>query len=205
MRLLIVSASQRTNSQSVRVGEYINQVAGIFDSVNHIELCRQDLPMWDGDDDTLTETIPAWPAIDLQLQQADAYVLITPEWSGMASPILKNFLMICKPHSTGHKPVVLVSVVSGISGAYPLAELRMNAFKNNKMVEIPESIIVRNVEQLLESKSASDELKPADVLLRDRIDYSLISLHQYAHALANVRMIKRDQPFNNEQRFKYGM
>ena len=166
MKVLIISGSQRTESQSAKVGEYIASVSKQFEQVEHLELCRANLPLFDADFSAIKAEDSPWPAIEKQLEQADAYVLITPEWSGMASPMLKNLLLMCNHSYTGHKPALLVSVVAGINGAYPLAELRMNGFKNNKIVAIPDHVIVRHAADMLNSDVAEADRNEFDEIIK---------------------------------------
>ena len=157
MNLLIISASQRINSQSDKVAQYLAETTTGFNTINHIELCRKKLPLWDGEKSSKEQPSSDWSGINEQLKTADALILITPEWDGTASPLLKNFLMMCEGQVTSHKPALLISVSSGINGAYPIAELRMSAFKNNKLVAIPDHIIIRNVEEVLNNTNENKQ------------------------------------------------
>lgn len=206
MNLLIISASQRTNSQSKKVAEYITSAQHKFTKVQHIELCKQNIPLWDGELSTKEEVTSDWLAINAQIQAADALTLITPEWGGTASPMLKNLLMMCDSADTGHKPALLISVVSGISGAYPIAELRMNAFSNNKLVVIPDHLIIRNVEEILNMPySEASELEARDVSIRQRIGYSLHTLKSYSQSLKTLRANLKQDPYENEHLYRFGM
>ncbi|WDE06778.1 NAD(P)H-dependent oxidoreductase [Thalassomonas viridans] len=210
MKLLIVSASQRTPSQSAKVAGYLNQVAGQFSETHHIELCRYNLPWWDGEQESKACDGSSWPLLSARVREADALILITPEWGGMATPILKNFLLMCDMQDTAHKPVLLVSVVKGISGAYPIAELRMNALKNNKLVAVPDHLIIRNAGEMLNDhlpqQSAPDnETTKRESALKERIDYSLHMLWQYSRALSGVRQQHLDNPYPKQQEYSYGM
>lgn len=205
MKLLVVSGSQRELSQSAKVGQFIAAQSKQFASVNHIELCKFDLPFWDGESETKKETVAGWSYIEKLVRQADALVLITPEWGGMVTPILKNFLLLCDAQDTGHKPALLVSVVSGISGAYPISELRMNSLKNNKIVAVPDHLIVRDVNEVLNPITSQPRLSRRDRNIRDRIDYSIHMLYQYALALFKVREARKNQPFPKQQEYCYGM
>jgi len=204
MNLLIVSGSQRAESQSAKVANYLIKAEKLFDDITHIELCKYNLPFWDGEQSSKSEVGSEWPLINKKIQKSDALVLITPEWGGMATPILKNFLLMCDAQDTAHKPVLLTSVVSGISGAYPIAELKMNALKNNKLVATPDHLIIRNVEQVLNDNQGQD-LAPRDTNLRDRVDYSMHMLHQYSGALKTIRAQHNTQPFPKQQEYLYGM
>ncbi|WP_299798483.1 NAD(P)H-dependent oxidoreductase [uncultured Shewanella sp.] len=214
MKLLIVSGSQRAQSQSAKVAKYLAVAATGYSEVSHIELCRFDLPLWDGEPQTKAAEGNPWTMISHKVRRADALILITPEWGGMASPLLKNFLLMCDNQDTAHKPALLVSVVSGISGAYPIAELRMNALKNNKLVALPDHLIIRNVTQVLNTPPGVNNNTPEceqsieygrEIDLRDRIDYSLHMLHQYSGALKGIRKRHDSTPYPKQQEYCYGM
>ncbi len=204
MKLLIVSASQRSDSQSAKVARYLVEHSAqsgeieAYSSIHHLELCRYNLPFWDGDEQTKGEH---WPAIEQSVDQADALVLITPEWGGMASPLLKNFLLMCTRQETAHKPALLVSVSSGISGSYPIAELKMSALKNNKLVPLPDHLIIRDVKNMFNSEPSGER----DLALRERVQYSLHMLQQYAQALAPIRQRHANTPYPKQQEYCYGM
>ena len=81
---------------------------------------------------------------------------------------------------------LIVTVSSADGGAYPVAELRMSSYKNNRICYLPEHVIVRNVERVLNA-DASQNNPDADRYFRERIDYALGILAQYASALVQVR------------------
>ncbi|MCH1929804.1 NAD(P)H-dependent oxidoreductase [Shewanella sp. A25] len=204
MKLLIVSTSQRTGSQSAKVARYIAENSELspkingYETIHHLELCQFNLPFWDGSEANKGEH---WPEIQDRVSEADALILITPEWGGMASPLLKNFLLLCDRQETAHKPVLLISVSSGIGGTYPIVEVKMNALKNNKLVPIPDHLIIRNVGNVLNTIPQGER----DIALRERIEYSLFMLHQYAQALAPIRQRHIHQPYPKQQEYCYGM
>mgnify|MGYP001942277891 CR=1 FL=1 len=215
MNLLIISASQRTQSQSAKVAQYIAETSSQFNEINHIELCKKRLPMWDGEESSKENSASDWLAINEELKGADALILITPEWGGTASPLLKNLLMMADATDIGHKPVLIVSVVNGISGAYPIAELRMNAFSNNKLVAIPDHLIIRNVEEILNTINKSEQHKGdqqedstitrRDKSIRHRIGYSLHTLLHYSQAMKSLRETLQGDVYHNEHLYPYGM
>jgi len=205
MKLVIISGSQRQHSESAKVARYIASAGTQYKTVRHIELCKYQLPFWDGNDESKSAPGCAWPLISEELTTADALVLITPEWDGMVTPILKNFLLMCEANDTAHKPALLVSVVSGISGAYPIAELRMNALKNNKIVAIPDHLIIRNVTEILNQENDNDIVSERDSNIRNRIGYSLHTLHQYSQALGQVRQLQQQQPYSLQEQYSYAM
>jgi len=86
----------------------------------------------------------------------------------------------------GHKPAMIVAVSSADGGSYPVAELRMSSYKNNRILYIPEHVIVRNVESVL-NENPADNNEGADSYFRERISWSLDVLLAYAGALKPVR------------------
>ena len=77
-----------------------------------------------------------------------------------------------------------MGVSSGIGGAYPISELRASGYKNCRLCYLPEHLIIRQVEQVLNAGAA---LEGSDQRIRARIDYALDILCQYGVALAPVR------------------
>jgi len=206
MNLLLVSGSQRAGSQSKKVAQFLishvlKTMNDEFISVESLDLIDTALPIWDGADKSLLNN-PVWTQVKEKLVEADALILITPEWSGMASPLIKNFMLICSEMETGHKPTLLTSISSGINGAYPIAELRMNATKNNKMLIVPDHLIIRDVENVLNQSKVENK---RDFNIRARINYSLHMLATYSRALQPVRIAHQNQSYPNQQDYAYGM
>ena len=62
----------------------------------------------------------------------------------------------------------------------------MSSYKNNRLCYIPEQVIVRNVESVL-NDDASQNNADTDGYFRERITYALGVLREYALALGSVR------------------
>jgi NAD(P)H-dependent FMN reductase len=204
MRLLIVGSSQRAVSQSAKVAVFIKGRANHYSVVNYVELHQLELPLWDGEEQTKSQSL-SWKKVGRDLTESDAVVVVTPEWGGMASPLLKNFLLMCEARQTAHKPLMIVSVSSGIGGANPVAELRMNSLKNNKFVAVPDHLIIRNVTEVLNKTCDFKLLSKRDRELRERIDFSLARLFQYALALKDMRKKLAESPYPNQNQYAFGM
>ncbi|MGB5305895.1 MAG: NAD(P)H-dependent oxidoreductase [Gammaproteobacteria bacterium] len=113
-------------------------------------------------------------------------MIVTPEWHGQVTAGLKNFFLLFGRFELGHKPALIVAVSSADGGAYPVAELRMSSYKNNRICYIPEQVIVRNVEKVLNEKEA-DNNAGADAYFRERISWALGVLAGYAKAFKPLR------------------
>ncbi|MDX1303566.1 NAD(P)H-dependent oxidoreductase [Photobacterium sp.] len=197
MNITIVSGSQRTNSQSLNVARYLESLSlELFDKANILDLHQLNLPFWNEGVWQQTEEWLQWAPIAEMLKQSDAVVLITPEWHGMATPALKNFLLLTTDEELAHKPVLLVSVSASVNGVYPISELRMTGNKNNHACFLPDHLIFRNVEELLTA-----EHQCTDQIMHQRNQYTMALLASYAQALAPVY---RDM-ISAGKAFRYGM
>ncbi|HLD66528.1 MAG TPA: NADPH-dependent oxidoreductase, partial [Pseudomonas sp.] len=94
------------------------------------------------------------------------------------------FFIYASKAELAHKPGLLVGVSSGIGGAYPISELRASSYKNCRLCYLPEHLILRQVEQLLNGPEAASETEQR---LHARIDYALDILVKYGTALKPVR------------------
>lgn len=191
LNIALVAGSSRNNSQSGKVARAMRQRLIELGHTSHesssvIDLGLAPLPLWPAED-----TGP-WDLYRQQLAAADALLIIAPEWNGMACPAIKNFFIYASKAELAHKPGLLVGVSSGIGGAYPIAELRASSYKNCRLCYLPEHLIVRQVEKVLNGPQAVDE---TDERIRGRIDYALDVLVRYGHALQPVReAISFDDP-----------
>ncbi len=190
MKITIVSGSHRNFSQSEKVARHIEKTLrtehdGVETSV--YTLADNPLPLWD---QSVWENNPEWnqrlaPIKDL-LSASDGFVIVSPEWHGQVPAGLKNFFLLCNRFEVGHKPALIVTVSSGDGGAYPVAELRMSSYKNNRICYIPEQVIVRHVEKVLNEPPADND-KEADHYFRERISWSCDILLAYAAVLKPMR------------------
>lgn len=203
MKITIISGSHRRQSQSAKVGRFIERCLreqGICEHSHFINLADFPLPLWD---EAIWDGDPDWrqrlEPISTELASSDAFVVISPEWHGMAPSALKNFFLMWGKGELAHKPALLCTVSSGDGGAYPIAELRMSSYKNNRICYIPEQIIVRNVETVLNDDG--DNNSSADAYFRARIPFALRILREYASALKAVR----DSGATQHPDFKNGM
>lgn len=188
MKTLIISGSHRINSQSIKVSKWLAAaLAEKGSQADILELAGSDIPLWDE---------AAWnPTSDLSKQMgpyldrvtaADAFIIVAPEWAGMAPAALKNFLLYVASKHAAHKPVLLVGVSSGRGGTYPVAELRGSGFKNNRIICIPDHLIVQFAEGVMNTP-ALDDGSEADQFIKKRAVYSLGVLLAYAKALKGMR------------------
>ena len=190
VKIGIISGSHRINSQSEKVSRFIEKA--LIDNEQCGDtwlytLTDNPLPLWE---EGIWDKEPAWEErlnpIREELQSCDGLVIVAPEWHGQVPAGLKNFFLMVNRFDVGHKPAMIVTVSNGDGGAYPVAELRMSSYKNNRILYIPEHVIVRNVESVL-NEDPADNNAGADDYFRERISWTLDVLLSYAEALKPVR------------------
>ncbi len=188
MHLMIICGSHRADSMTAAVGSYLaerSEAAG-FDKLSLLDLGVDGLPLWhpsmfskEPDDQS---TWQGWNQTKDLLQSADALIVATPEWGGMATPAIKNFLLLCGEAEVAHKPALAVSVSAARGGAYPISEIRMSGYKNNKIMWIPEQLIFRDVQKNFEPEESEEK-----TYMENRSVFALGVLAKYAKALKPLR------------------
>lgn len=204
MKLTVVSGSHRNKSQSEKVANVILKLASdnaLFAEQELISLAGNPLPLWDqgvwdGEEKWKTLLTP----LRKQLKESDAFVIVSPEWHGQVPAGLKNFFLLCSKNELGHKPALIVTVSNGRGGAYPVAELRMSSYKNNRICYIPEHVIVRDVENILNDKPEDNDER-SDQFYRERFAWALKILKEYASAFQQIRA----SGVTESDKFKTGM
>ena len=202
MHIAIIVGSHRKDSQSSRVGAYTAKDLARIDSsviVDTIDLAGNPLPLWDesvwqGD----SQLAVLWKPCRDAMRKADGFVIISPEWAGMVPPGLKNLLLFAGPKEVGHKPALIVAVSASRGGSYPVNELRTSGYKNNRLVYIPEHVLVQDVADVLVGETPTSE---RDAWLRRRIEFADRILLEYAKALAPIR----SSGLTEHAEFPYGM
>jgi NAD(P)H-dependent FMN reductase len=183
MFISIIVGSSRQNSQSAKVGQYVGSLVTTKHSIHSV---KDLLPkLWDNDAfESMKEPFAAKnEVVTKELNQADAFIFVVPEWNGMVPPAMKNLFVICDKE-LAHKPALLVTVSAGMGGSYPIAELRMSSYKNSHVCYIPNHVIVRHVEQVL---NTPDSVNEDDTRIRERLAYSVKVLEEYAKAFQSIR------------------
>ena len=188
MRIGLIVGSHRPQSQSAKIGERVKEFLGELApqaSVYTLDLTKTPFPMWDeGVWNGAPEWKKIWGPVSAELKSCDGFIVVSPEYSGMVPAALKNFFLLAGKDELGHKPGLIVAVSSGRGGSYPVVELRMSSYKNTRINWIPDHMIVRNAENVLnQHESNSDE----DRFSRARLTYCLRVLVEYAKALRQVR------------------
>ena len=197
MKISIISASHRINSESKKISDFLeNNLLNLNNNLDifSLDLAKSLLPLWSPDkkngEGVWGET---WISISKNLESSDGFILVVPEYGGMATPAAKNIFLLCGNGEFSHKPGLIVSVSSGNGGAYPIAELRSSSYKNTHIMWIPENIIIRNVEEF----NPGSHGRNIPDWLDDRIDYVLNLLLAYTSNMKPLRTIINRKDFGN--------
>lgn len=190
MKISIISGSHRNPSQSEKIGKYVETLfQNKFSDIDPYlyTLADNPLPLWD---QSVWEDDEAWnerlAPLKKQFSESDAFVIISPEWHGQVPAGLKNLFLLFNRFELGHKPAFIISVSSGSGGAYPVAELRMSSYKNNRLCYIPEHLIIRDVEKVF-NENDEDNDKRSDTYYKERLEWGLTILSGYGKALKTMR------------------
>ena len=197
MKISIISASHRINSQSKKISSLIQDNVRKLDpklDTKILDLADAGLPLWSPEKkDGKGIWGENWNSISSNLDESDGFILVVPEYGGMATPAAKNIFLLCGNGEFAHKPGLIVSISSGTGGAYPISELRSSSYKNTHLMWIPENIIVRNVEEFKPGSHG----KNIPEWLDNRIDYVLKLFLTYASSMKPIREIVNRKDFGN--------
>lgn len=158
MKIAIISGSHRKQSKSRLVADWVaDQLIKADLQPELFDLAEMEMPFWSEELwNSASSESAAWQPQSERLRDCEGVVLISPEWAGMIPPKLGNFLLMCSSQELAYKPTLLIGVSAGVSGTYPIAQLRMNGAKNNQMLILPDHLIVRQAG----SAEAFERLQP---------------------------------------------
>lgn len=188
VKLAIISGSHRETSESGKLAEYIQKIIQStapfqtqFDS-HILDLAKHKLPFF-ADESTPEEKQEfeqKWLPVSSDLNESDAFIIISPEWNGMVPSQLKNLFLLTN-REFYHKPALIVTVSASMNGAYPVAELRMSSYKNSRLLYIPEHLIIRNIQDFNADPDHENFTE-----IRERMLNDLNILHLYASKLQGI-------------------
>jgi len=197
MNVTVISASHRENSQSERVSKIISsKLISIDETVKAsvIDLTSLKLPFWSPEKkEGVGVWDDVWNNVSNTLNNSSGFVLVVPEYGGMATPQAKNLFLLCDKGELAHKPGLIVAISSGAGGAYPISELRSSSYKNTHIMWIPENMIIRSVEQFIPGMHGKDIPNWID----NRLDYCLKILLAYSENMKPLSKLINREDFGN--------
>ena len=197
MKISLISTSHRKKSQSKRISIILKEIIlKINDSIScyNLDMYESKIPLWTSD---RKQNVKFWEnefkLITSELASSDGFIIIVPEYGGMATPNSKNLFLLFNNGELFHKPGLIVSISSGNGGAYPISELRSSSYKNSHIMWIPENIIIRNVEQFYPGNHG----KLIPEWIDNRIEYVCNLLINYAECLKPIQNKINRKDFGN--------
>ncbi|MBE9539228.1 MAG: NAD(P)H-dependent oxidoreductase [Proteobacteria bacterium] len=191
MKIGIICGSHRPVSESGKIARHIEKELvkqGICDATWLFDLGGNPLPLWD---EGIWSDDPEWQKILGPLAEevisCDAFVVVSPEYHGMVPAGLKNFLLMwAGGGEMAHKPALIVTVSASDGGSYPVAELRMSSYKNNRLCYLPEHLIIRKVAGVFNDDAEKNDVR-SQPYYEKRLAYCLDLLGEYASAFRQIR------------------
>lgn len=186
MKIICIAGSPRTGSQSLKVARWLcGEVERLGAEITLVDLHQEALSI---DYDEVTQETGSdyerWRKISAQLEEADGYLVVTPEWNGMPTGALMAFFAYVKKEMS-YKPVYVCSVTSGVrGGSNPIGFLKGAMNKNSYHIVLPEYLIVRDVEHAMNSQEPEND---NDSYTRERAQYGLEALLKSAELLQPLR------------------
>ena len=191
MKIMIISGSNRKNSQSERISEIVKaeykKLINILPEL--ITLEKEDMPFWK--EEGFGTYSDRWSSLSKSMEECDGFIFVVPEWHGMVPSQVKNFLLAAGTKIFWHKPALIIAISSADGGAYPPMELRGSSHKNSFILWIPEQVIIRRVKDWFPENK--DEVY-------DRLILALNTLNVYAKEMKEVR-----KSLSQYSRFSFGM
>jgi NAD(P)H-dependent FMN reductase len=190
--IAIISGSHRPAGNSPRIARHIEkQLQGQGHTTYLLDLAITDLPFWDegmwGAEGLSTKWETLWKPIAAELTKAYGFVIVSPEYHGMVPSKLMNlFLLVGNGPIVAHKPALAVTVSAGTGGSYPITELRAFSAKNNRMVYLPEHLIIRSAGEMF-IENVKPEHADSNTYVSDRLTWLLAMLKDYAEAFKTIR------------------
>lgn len=196
MNILIISASSRDNSNSLKLASWL--IKNEFNKNNEVETSLLDLSLfpkllshYGKEQDKDPELLVQKEQVLSMLYHCDAVVVIAPEWGGMLPPALVNLFLLTANGSAGglplgHKPAFAIGVSSSGGGGNVISLMKAYVAKNSHLVWMPLHAVVQNVEEFL-LLEYSPEQANRHSQIQSRIHVGLKSLVIHAKQLKPVR------------------
>jgi azobenzene reductase len=189
MKYVIISTSHRKESNSIKLSSFLKEELIQQEKnadIEILDLATAQLPFWDDRmwEKTSNPLKEKWAPISQMLQMASGFILVIPEWNGMTPAALHNFFLFCSTRELGHKPALIVSLSTGIGGAYPVAEIRSIGYKNTGICYMPSHLIYRYVQNFLDKDKAHDQ---DIIMMRKRTEMTLGLFRTYCKNFENIR------------------
>lgn len=182
MKITIVAGSNRKQATSTQLSQYLKTVLEAKDSqVTLIDLNASPLPFYSPDVEHHDENLNAFKK---SLKEADGIVLVTPEYHGAPSGVLKNALDHVGFEQFDGKVVLSVSSAGGAVGVSSLQQLQ-TIVRNVHGINCPEWISIGG-----EQRTFTAEGEPADAKTKERVQRTVIYFAQMVQSFRKQEQLQ---------------
>ena len=169
-KIAIIAASVRTGRKSIRVAYFLKKFteSNQFGTVTLLDLEKYQFPVFNERLKFQKNPLPAAVEFASEVKNADGVIIVTPEYNGSYTPVMKNLLDHYPKQS--HKAFGIVTASTGIMGgirATQQMQLLINALFG---IASPHMLVVGGVDKRFdEDGNLLDEAyqKSIDVFIRE--------------------------------------
>jgi len=185
MKVVIISGSVRTGRQSQKAAQYLEkELLGRGIGTEIIDLADYSLPIMEERITRDPEAPEAALQISEKLKFADAIVLVTPEYHGSFSGVLKNALDYFGPEFS-KKVVGVVTVSGGKMGGINASVQLQHVILSMGAFPLPQKFLVGEIQNAFD-----EELKPKTELLAKQAAKFIEEFAWFAEAIHSAKQGK---------------
>lgn len=148
----IISGTDRPNSNALRVSTYVQDLYQ-KEGINTEIVDLQDFPLADVSGGQYGEDLPAVDQFVEEALNADAWIVVCPEYNGGYPGILKLFIDYLPFPGSLHKiPIALIGEADGAFGAMRAVEQLQQVFGYRNVHIFPERVFISRVNENFDEK-----------------------------------------------------
>ena len=182
MKILILAGSVRKNRKSINVCLYLeNQLSNLGIQVDLLDMTENPLPVFDDFVEENPDVMKITEQISMRLENADAMILVTPEYNGSFSGVLKNTLDYFWAEFA-RKPIGIAAVSAGRMGGINASTQLQHVILSLRAYPLPIKLLVPDVENTFDSN-----LNPIKDDIINNTSQFIKELLWFANALANAK------------------
>ncbi|MBK1439259.1 NAD(P)H-dependent oxidoreductase [Parapedobacter sp. ISTM3] len=182
MKIVILAGSVRKNRKSINVCLYLeNQFSNLGIEVDVIDMTENPLPIYDGFAEENSDVMKIAEKISVRLENADAMILVTPEYNGSFSGVLKNTLDYFWVEFA-RKPIGIAAVSAGRMGGINASTQLQHVILSLGAYPLPIKLLVPDVENTFDSN-----LSPIKDDFINNTNEFIKELLWFANALAKAK------------------
>lgn len=183
MKISIVNGSVRKGRQSHKVAGYVESTLNNRNiACDLIDLAQAPLPIMGFEPDQTTGTDEQINDISNRLAESDAVILVTPEYHGSFSGVLKNALDHFTPEFV-KKPVGVVAASAGKMAGINASTQLQHVILSLGAYPVPQKLLVPEVHNALD-----DSIEPQNEVIRKSTNRFLDEFIWFAEAIVQKKV-----------------